>query len=83
MNPGELKILIDRQPALTLRVESTRAREVELEEHWKAVSVAWDEPPDRLRLNLWLDACLPENGSRESYGAYAAIKLLEHKLGAG
>ena len=83
MSPGELRILIDRQPALTLRVQSTRAGEVELEEHWKAVSVAWDEPPDRLRLNLWLDACLPENGSREPYGAHAAIKLLEHKLGVG
>ena len=80
MDRGELKIRIDGQPALTLRVESSRADEITLDEHWNAVSVAWDKPPDRLYLELWLDACLPENGSREPYGARAGIELLKHKL---
>lgn len=80
MDKGELKIRIGGQRALTLRVESSRADEITFDEHWSGVSVAWGEPPDRLYLELWLDACLPENGSREPYGARAGIELLRHKL---
>ena len=80
MDEGELRIQIEGQPALTLRVESSRAEQITLDAHWNAVSIAWDQPPDRLYLELGLDACLPENGSREPYGARAGIELLERKL---
>ena len=83
MDPGELRIRIDGQAALTISVESSRADEITLDEHWNALCVAWDKPPDRLRVELWLDACLPENGNRELYGARAGIELIEHKLRAG
>ena len=80
MDSGELKIRIDGQPARSLRVESVRADEITLDEHWRRVCVAWDTRPDRLYIELWLDACLPENGSREPYVARAGIELLNHKL---
>lgn len=82
MDSNELKIQIEGKPALTLRLEKAGTQSIELEEHWTNVSVAWTDPPDRLRLDVWIDACLPENGSREPYGARAGIALLEHRLRA-
>ena len=48
--------------------------------HWTAagarVSAAWHETPDPVKLRHWLDACLPENGTREPFEARAiALKL--------
>ena len=80
IQPNELEILIDHRHAVTLRVAGDRAEEVELKERWKDVSIAWGEPPDKLRVELWLDACLPENGSREPYGACATTRLVEQGL---
>ena len=52
--------------------------------HWTAagarVSTAWDETPDPVKFRHWLDACLPENGTREPFEARALALKLERAL---
>ncbi len=76
MRQDALEIRIHDRPALTLSVETERAGHIEAHEDWPRVSVAWQAPPSRLYIELWLDACLPENGSREPFAARAASQLL-------
>ena len=77
---GELRIRIDAKCALSLDIESAGIDQITPEAHWNAVTVAWRHPPDPLYLDLWLDACLPENGAREPYTTRASAALLEHEL---
>ena len=78
MDAGVLQARIDYQPAFTLRVEAARADEVELHPHWQDMSIAWAKQPDGYELALWIDDCLPENGSRDPYGARAGAAMIEH-----
>ena len=82
MNTNTLEILIGGRHAASIEIHGEQAERVDRAEHWQDISIAWSEPPDRRRLELWLDACLPENGSREPYGARCALKLIEHGLSA-
>ena len=81
-DPGELRIQISGQPCLTVRVESARAEEIEAHPNWQAASIAWDTPPTMLEMELWIGACMPENGTREPYDAQAGSELLRHRLQA-
>ena len=78
LDPTELRILIDRRHALTIRVKSAQGNEIELAQGWKAISVGWNKPPEPFDIELWIDACLPENGNREPYTTRAATMMVEH-----
>ena len=80
MRIDELEIRIHDRPALTLSVQSARAGHIEAHESWPNLSIAWETPPSRLYTELWLDACLPENGNREPYAARAASQLLQLRI---
>ena len=81
MNPDELTILIHNQPALTTKIEGeSPTGRVEPGDRWHTISVAWSDPPNASQLDLWIDACLPENGSREEYVTRAEANLHEHGI---
>ena len=80
MNLGALEIQVEGRPALTVRVESARAEEIEPHTHWQNLSVAWNRLPSTLELEFWIGACMPENGSREPYDARAGAELLRYRL---
>ena len=50
--------------------------------HWTGagarVSAAWDQVPTPESLTHWLEACLPENGSRAPYEERARARKLDH-----
>lgn len=50
--------------------------------HWTGagarVSAAWDQVPTPEALTHWLEACLPENGSRAPYEERARARKLDH-----
>ena len=74
----ELEIRVHARHALTLSVEGARANDVEHGPAWSALGIAWDEPPDAFSASLWIDDCLPENGSRDPYNARAGTAMIEH-----
>ena len=78
MRADVLTIRVHARHALTLSVEGARANEVEHGPAWPALSIGWDEPPDGFSAALWIDDCLPENGSRDPYNARANAAMIEH-----
>ena len=77
LRPDELQVLVHGQHALTLSVETTGADKVDHGHAWPMLSVAWSTEPDAFDIGLWIDDCLPENGSREPFNARAGSAMIE------
>ena len=82
MEPGGLHIDFGGHRALTISIESARARDIELHPYWNTVSVDWTEPPAMLELELWIGDCMPENGSKKPYEGRAGMEVRNRALEA-
>ena len=81
MDNDELRVLIRDQHALTVRIGSESLTDrTGPTGRWYDVSIAWNDPPTRRQIDLWVDACLPENGRRREYERRSWSRLREQDI---